>query len=108
MKLERHTKPGDMWEWLRRNLPPSLRAQEIHIGYGVIQAIYQSGYSRPWTDRFFGREGAAIAAVRGTTIEIYRPEYLSDFQDLARSWEISTGYEVTLRYWESPKPERAA
>ena len=107
VKFERHERVGDMWQWLQSALPRSLQAKQIAQGYGYVQCIYRSGYRRRLIEYTFDALGTIVATVNGTTIELYAPEYFSDFDKLGREYEAQTGYEVTLKYWQSPSKKCA-
>lgn len=99
MKIQRAEKPGNVWPWLIAHLPTCFRAKESMIGYGVECAVYLSDHM----PGFFGGRGDPIALVAGLTVELYHPEYYSDFSDLLLRFESESGYEPVLKYWASPK-----
>ena len=87
-----------LWEFVRTNLPSSLRATKFGDGYGTIYGIEVKersdiiGYL-PLT--------SGIATIGDGYIELRHPEWFSDFEDLVRKYEAKTGKEVEFRYWES-------
>lgn len=99
MKVERMdpNKECELWEFVARNLPPTLRARKENDGYGFIMGIEVKERSLksyvPFT--------RGIASVSDNFIELRHPQYFSDFEDIITRYEAATGKEVTFRYWEA-------
>lgn len=101
MKVTKIRGPGDMWPFIKSELPASLTTLEIPVGYGYGKFIYRSDYRRGFIDRFFDRIGDAVAQVDGTEVELFHQEYFSDFEALCQKYERNTGYNTHLKYWEA-------
>ena len=101
MRTERHSNPPPLWNWIPGRLPQSLVFKKIKQGYGWSACIYRAGYRRGIIDTLFENLGDAVAFVHSNEIELYHPEYYSDFEDLLRKYESETGAETTLKFWES-------
>lgn len=103
MKIKRHEKSGNLWPWVQQYLPNSLRAEEVAIGYGYRHVVYRARYKRSLADKILENAGDVVADISGTTVELYCPEYFSDFEDICKKFEEHTGCTSTLEYWESPR-----
>ena len=63
-------------------------------GYGVLYPVVTK-----W--KLFGyNTGDIIAKINCCYIELYYPEYFSDFENLCKEYENKFNKEVTLKYWE--------
>lgn len=47
--------------------------------------------------------GSPIAQIDVNTIVLYETQYFEDLRALVAAYEQATGYEITLKYWQSPK-----
>ena len=101
MKKEFLSHPGSLWKFVKDTIPKSLTAEEIQIGYGKFQVIYRIGHKRGIMDRLLEQLGDPVATVGTTTIEIFHPEYFSDFENIAQRYEHATAKEVLLKCWEA-------
>jgi hypothetical protein len=102
VKLNRRFNPPALWEWLASRLPLSMERRVIHFAYSQSCNIYRKGEAPGLLKRQFS-EGDPIASVLHNEIVLHSPEYFSDFEDLLRAFESTTGIETTLTYWQSPK-----
>lgn len=101
MKIERRVDPGVLWAWLQSHLPDSLKGHAMPSGYGFRQYIYAGGTMPSFLSRHcFEQIGDPVAEVSGTLVELYHPQYYSDFQNLLQSFEAETKVEPKLVYWE--------
>lgn len=97
MKVERQTKnPPPVWSFASDNLPPSLRAVRLEYGYGTVFGICAKvrGLRNMLKD--------PVARITDGCIEVYSPEYFSDFEDLARKYESKYKNEIIIKLWEEP------
>lgn len=99
MKIEKlkAEKRCELWEFFRENLPPSLRVAKYGNGYGQVMFVRIKERS---IASYLKLLDQGIAIVRDEEVELFHPEYFSDFEDICRRYEMVTGKEVTLRYWE--------
>lgn len=102
MKTIRETSQDSLWNFIQAHLPASLRAEKIMWGYGHKCFVYASSYRRGIVSRFFECEGDPVAEITFDTVELYHPQYFSDFEDLLRRYEQKQdGRSTTLRFWQS-------
>ena len=107
MKIISTFNPPNLFLWLSRNLPSSLRAMAVPQGYWQCHCIYNVSHAPSRLSNILGQnKGDPIAEIYGTEISLYHPQYFSDFEDLLRRFEAETGCETTLRYWDADKAKR--
>lgn len=107
MQVNKLWKAPDFWEWIKKNVPPSMVAREYACGYGSYYGIYQRG-TAPLTGIFGYGDPIACVDEFERKVNLYSPEYFSDFEDLLRRFEAVSKQGTTLNYWCSPKDEAAA
>lgn len=101
MKLNKRINQPRLWDFVREELPAGLVAKDFAVGYGRFFGVYRAGRVPGLLARAFEFTGDPVAVVRHNEVELNYPEWFSDFEDLLRRWETSTGLETTLTYWES-------
>lgn len=94
MKVERCFRGDRLWRFFQKHLPSSLVAKDRVNGYGRDYSI-----ELPKTHWFNLPD--VVARVYETHVELFRPEYFSDFEDICKRYEQETKEEVTLKFWES-------
>ena len=116
MKLERlqANKPTQLSVFFERNLPASICIKKK----GWLSKDYEAGIIRTTTRMTVRRVDCAygsqliyeqtpsktfdkIAVISEDYVELFAPEYFSDFQSVIEKYERATNREVTFRYWES-------
>jgi hypothetical protein len=100
MKIEKMVDEWALWNFVRANLPSSLVPMKRGIGYGYVCFIYHHSSTPNLLQRMFGIEGDPIAHVLEESVELYEPQYFSDFEALCQKYESETKRKVTFRYWE--------
>jgi hypothetical protein len=95
MRLICESKPPrqDFGDFVLAHCPPSLSAR-----------LRSSCYSS-WVTVWAGRSLFApkIARIYTHTMELFDPKYLSDFEDLARTYESMGGPEVSIHFHDEAK-----
>ena len=97
MKIQRYNGEHAFWRHVRRVLPKSMYAVVTQEGYGTTFHVTLRESAEGWRGLF---PGPKIADVKDDFIELYQPQYFSDFEDIIRSYESKTGNNVTLKFWE--------
>lgn len=101
MKVEKIPAGKDytLWLFIKAHLPPSLKAVKDTDGYGKVYAVLR----KDWTSHlpFPFDKISRVATVTNDRVELFHPEYFSDFQGILEQYEKTTGEEIILRYWES-------
>jgi hypothetical protein len=100
MIIEKRIKNPELWVFVKNNLPPSLAAYVQSDGYGFVYGVVVKENREIG---FFKRDDRPIlATVDDYTITVNHPNYLSDFEDIARKYESKYQHEIKLRFWEEP------
>jgi len=87
-----------LWEFFKNRLPSSLRATEFFDGYGEVYGIEVK--KRTDILGYFSLS-TSIATVGNDYVELRRPEWFDNFEDLIREFEHQTGKSIEFRHWES-------
>ena len=98
MKLEIIKQAPPLWKFAEHRLPPSLRAVRKNIEYGGVYAI--AAKNRGLMSIF----ESSVAIITDDTIEIFAPQYYSDFEDLVRDFEAKYKTQIRIKVWESADP----
>ena len=98
-KIDKDTTPG-LYAFIKLNLHhSSLSPVKWNDGYGHSYGVKLSNEKS--LREFFGFEPKGIVArIDDGMIELFYPEYFSDFELICKKYEEKYGKEVTLRYWE--------
>ena len=91
-------------KWVAENLPSSLRVVRYAAGYGVNTYVVHECDQPTGLERvinyFRSTPKDPVAVLDYDGMILYHPQYLSDFEDLARKYEEQSGREITLQFWE--------
>lgn len=100
MKLIRQLGDDALYNYLRHHLPSSLRVEKVSSGYGYIKLVYRVDCRRTIVNKMFDMQGNPVAQIHWKSIDLFHPEWLSDFEDIIKDFEKEYNEEVTLKYWE--------
>ena len=99
MKIVEMKREQNLYQYARNHLPDSLQAFEQTNEYGDIYGItIHTHFPKRHIFDFFRNE--VVAQLDYDTITLFKPQYCSDMENLAASYEKLTGRTVTLRIWE--------
>ena len=70
------------------------------FGYGQRYCIYADKSLPTILMRNLGYIGDPIADVQGSIVELFHPQYYSDFEGLLQKFELEEKRECKLIYWE--------
>jgi hypothetical protein len=98
MKAIKLKREGNIYNFIRDNLPDGLILRETWDSYGSDIEIALK-YKRK---RFFDfYRTPKIAIIKNKSIELYQPQYYSDMERLCLAYEKQyPDEEITLKYWE--------
>ena len=104
MKLVKRTPADAMYaQWLGHiaaHLPPSLQLHNKSVGYGTAYSVVLSGTGSLWSQLM---DRTKIADINVLGFDICHPQYVSDLELIARSYEVKyPDRERTLTFWEAP------
>jgi len=97
---------GALAAFCAKHLPSTLVVRlvvrYVGEGYGfwheiVVNETPPASWWKRWTWK-----PPLVAWIYRCEIELARPEWMSDIQDVVQKYERETGHEVTIEYWESP------
>ena len=100
MKIERQLKIPTLGKWGLSYPMQNLRVKHVSQGYGGDLYYVYAVSDMPW----FGH-GNPIAELGDNEIRLFETSYFSDMERFGKAYESETGYEVTLKYWQSPKDQ---
>lgn len=104
MKVERVIKHPNVFAFAKTHLPSGLITYDFQCGYGYFYCIIHPPKPNWIKEQFMTFNSLdPIADVCGDVINLRHPQYFSDMENLARAYEAATGFEVTLKYWQTPK-----
>jgi hypothetical protein len=99
MKVSKRSTEDRLENWVAGRLPPGLVFKRMPVGYGYASHVYIRGHEPTGLRRIFGDTGDPVAHIGVDGIDLYHPQYFSDFEDLVRAYEAETDDEVELRVW---------
>ena len=97
-----HPELPELWAFVCNNLPSTLRAEKRVIGYGHVLGVYLFQSPKPAGKHWWSLvDDPMIASVHNDEIEIFQPQYFSDFEKITTDYEDMGGEEITIKLWES-------
>jgi hypothetical protein len=104
VKVKRYVPNHDLFYFIQKRVSPPLVAKVYGDGYSCEHGIFRPRPERgTWLDKFCSCGSDHIADIHGATVDLYYPEYFSDFEQICLDYEsfrADLGKEVQINVRE--------